>query len=75
MIADFEKEFGRSQVGVVFSPYVKNWLGGLDSKTNLNPPTIPNSYSIKEIQVLLEILSKKFSRISTYGVGAGIEGI
>jgi hypothetical protein len=78
MIADFEEEFQRNQVGVVFSPYVKNWLEEFDSKTNATRITIPNwsqnSYPLEEIQVLLGVLAKKFSRVSTYGVGAGIGG-
>ena len=61
-----EDGFNRNYTGVGFSPYVKNWILENDK------PTVAkwHTYTLDEIKVLLSVVSKKFSHISTYGIGA-----
>jgi hypothetical protein len=53
--------FNRSYLGVGIYPYVKNWEG-----ENIGGW---NSYAVNDIKIMLNLISTKFTKVLTFGMG------
>lgn len=60
------KEFHRKNTGVVFSAYVKT----LENGTRPWYLEETNSYSLNDVITMMAVIAGRFSKVSTYGVGA-----